>query len=414
MRSAIILLAVVALALPACSKKKRAKASDPGAPPHTKSSIKRVQPTPETDPSGPRKIEADKKYLKGKVKAVTLLLRTIMRPATEEGHAPKEKTGDKAMDQALAVSPLTQTMIISAERGKLIFNSDKWFIPKGTEVRYRPDKKSYLLVSQEKELYWAMSGGELANFLEGGPPVKRGMYKLDLEKAAPLPHDIHGYKVSITEGEISFSWEARLKGGSRQGRIKAQLTIQHTDDKRLSKAWKNTFIDFLTLPFQDKEGRKVVDQLKEKIGFPLLWSMQIVTGGKKKDGERPVLLLTQVEEINYGEALKEDLAAPPPILRPAPEPFPLGKGGQTVSEELLGKLPARKGKPPANVEVPKETPPAKTDKPAPAKTDKTAPAPAPAKTDKTAPAPAPAPAPAKTDKPAPAPAPAPVKKEGAK
>ena len=369
MRRVLILLAVAALALPACSKKKRAVAVDPGAPPVLKTGIKRLKPLVNPEPAGPIKVEADKAYGEGKVKAATLVLRTIMRASPEEDHSGSGEKVDEAVAAARASSPLSQVMIISAERGKLIFNTDKWFIPRGTEIRYRPDKKLYLLTDVRKELYWAMSGGELANFLEGGPPVKRGLYHLDLQEGKPLPNEVLGYKVNITEGEISFNWETHLKGGVRQGRIKVQLTIQHTDDPRLPRAWKETFIDFLTLPFQDKEGRQVVEQLKAKIGFPIIWSMQIVAASRKKDdkGQQPLNLLTQVEEITQGEVPREDLAAPPPILRPAQEPFPMAKDGQTASEELLGKLPARKGKPPANVEVPEETPPTETGAPAPTK-----------------------------------------------
>ena len=174
-----------------------------------------------------------------------------------------------------------------------------------------------------------------------------------------------GFEAKKSDAVLTFDWAVKTKSGEKKGKVTVKLAIWHTADAKLKESWGDMMIDFLTVPFQDEAGQKVVSELKSKIKFPLKWAMEVDNEGQAKDkSDKPPRLVTAAQKVDITEVPRSELASPPTGIEPATGPYEFGQGGQTAKEELLGKLPARQGTPPKDVPPPQEK---KEDKPEPKK-----------------------------------------------
>jgi hypothetical protein len=244
-------------------------------------------------------------------------------------------------------------MIVSDERGRMVFTNEDSYIPKGTELRYKPGDK-YVLADPTKKQYWVMTGGELGNLLEGGPGMMRSDYAISITETKEK-ETVAGIEAVRSDAAIGFAWSVKTKSGDKSGKIKVNLAIWHSADPKFKEPWGKMMIDFLAVPFQDPQGQKVVDELKSKIKFPVKWAMEVINEGAKLEaGEKPPKLVTSALSVDVKDVPRADLSYPPPGLTLAAGPYVFGAGGQTAPEEILAKLPAKKGTPPKDVEPPTE------------------------------------------------------------
>lgn len=331
---AVIAIAAL-LALAGCPKKDK---PEPKKEPVT-------QPKPQPPPGA---LPADKEYASGEVEVARMAVETRV---DVPGLAPEGKVGDD-VKKAQEASAISQTMVVSDDRGKMAFTTDNFYVPKGTELRYNPAQKRYVLCDAGKKTYWAMTGSEIGNLLEGGPSMKRTNYTIEItdteEKAT-----IAGVEAVRSNAVLGFDWSVKTKSGNKSGKIKVQLAIWHSADAKLREKWGDVMVDFFTVPFQDAEGIKVVNELKSKVKFPVKWSMEVDNQGQAKEkGDVNAKLLTEAKTLEVVKVGRAELASPPPGFGPATGPYDFGPGGQTASEELLGKIPAKKGEPPKDNEPP--------------------------------------------------------------
>ena len=95
----------------------------------------------------------------------------------------------------------------------------------------------------------------------------------------------------------------------------------------------------------------MVDTLKTKVKFPVKWAMEVINeGAKKEDGEQNPKLVTIATSVEVKEVDKAGLAYPPAGFAAATGPYVFGDGKQTATEDLLGKVPPKPGKPPKDVD----------------------------------------------------------------
>lgn len=336
---AVALLAAVSL-LGACPKKKPAEPAEPAG---------RGTEEPAQPAAGPG-LAADKDYAAGDVQAAVLELETKLDiPGFGD-----QAAADEAVKQAQAASTLTQTMQIADQRGRMIFTNEDSYIPKDTELRYKPGDK-YVLADPGKKQYWVMTGGELGNLLEGGPGMSRSDYAISITDTKEQ-QTVAGIEAVRSDAQIGFAWAVKTKSGDKSGKIKVNLSIWHSADAKFKEPWAKMMIDFLAVPFQDPAGQKVVDELKSKIKFPVKWAMEVINEGNKlEQGEQPPKLVTAALSVEIKDVPRANLAYPPAGFTFAAGPYTFGEGGQTIDEEILGKLPAKKGTPPKNVEPPPAT-----------------------------------------------------------
>lgn len=308
----------------------------------------------EPAPGPPGALPEDKAYSSGKVQAAMIDVETKV---DLPNMGPEGTVGDE-LKRAQEGSVLSQTMTVTDDRGKMVFTTDNFYIPKGTELRYNPADKKYVLADSGKKTYWAMTGGEIGNLLEGGPAMTRKNYAIAITDTQEK-ETIAGLEAVRSDAELGFDWSVKTKTGEKKGKVRVKLAIWHSASPRLKEPWGKMMIDFLTVPFQDAEGQKVVDQLKSKVKFPLKWAMEVINESQAKEkGEAHPKLLTTAKRLEVKEVDKATLASPPAGFDPATGPYEFGEGGQTAPEELLAKIPAKKGQPPKDVE-----PPDKPDKP---------------------------------------------------
>lgn len=299
-------------------------------------------------PPKPQGLAADKDYATGNIQAAVLDLETKL-----DIPGFGDQAEDAAIKKAQAASTLKQSMQISDERGRMVFTNEDSYIPKGTELRYRPGDK-YVLADPGKKQYWAMTGGELGNLLEGGPGMVRSDYAISVTDSKEK-ETVAGIEAVRSDAKIGFFWRMKVKSGEKSGKIKVNLSIWHSADAKFKEPWAEMMIDFLAVPFQDPAGQKIVEELKSKIKFPVKWAMEVINEGTKLEkDEKPPKLVTAALSIDVKDVPRADLAYPPAGFTPASGPYTFGQGGQTATEELLAKLPAKKGKPPKDVEPPTE------------------------------------------------------------
>ncbi len=285
----------------------------------------------------------DADYAAGKVEAAVMTMKTRV---DAPGMIP-EGAVDEDLKKAQENSFTTQRWSVSEHRGKLVFNTPDFIVPQGTELRYSPGKSQYVLVDPRLKAYWAMTGAEIGNLLEGGPSTQRSNYTVTVEDTKES-ETVAGFTAQRSNVALGFDWSVKTKAGNKQGKIKIKLAIWHTAEAALKPAWGEMMVDFLTFPFQDKEGKGVVDQLKSKLKFPVKWSMEVVneTMDKRGAGEVRPKFVTVAQKIEVKEIARESLALPPAGFNAARSPYEFGEGGQTIREELLAKIPAKKGAPP--------------------------------------------------------------------
>lgn len=314
--------------------------------PTVKDPVKKPEPKP-----APGALAEDKDYVSGNVQAAVMEVQTKL---DIPNLGPEGKIGDE-VKKAQAGSMLAQDLIVADDRGKMVFKTENFYIPVGTELRYNPAHKRYVLADAGKKTYWAMTGSEIGNLLEGGPTMTRDNYTITIQDTEEK-ETIAGVESVRSDAEIGFDWKVKTKSGDKTGKVKVKLSIWHSADEKLKAPWGGMMVDFLTVPFQDEKGQKVVDELKSKVKFPVKWAMEVINEGQTKEkGEGHPKLVTVAQKLEVKEVAKAGLASPPAGFKPAMGPYEFGEGGQTVNEELLGKIPAKKGKPPADVEPPEDS-----------------------------------------------------------
>jgi hypothetical protein len=341
---ALVSLAILVTGCPKDTKKPVEPPKDPVAKPGP-------GPGPKTPPKpvqGPGALEADKDYAAGKVQAAVLEMQMKL---DIPNMGPEGKVGDE-VKKAQEGSVLTQNMTVSDDRGKMVFTTADFYIPQGTELRYNPAHKKYVLADPGKKTYWAMTGAEIGNLLEGGPAMKRTDYSITVTETKDK-ETIAGVEAIKSDAEIGFKWAVKTKTGEKKGTVKVKLAIWHSADEKLKAPWGKMMVDFLTVPFQDENGQKVVDELKSKVKFPVKWVMEVINEGqaKEKDEAHPKMV-TVAQKLELKEIDKAELASPPAQFAAATGPYEFGEGGQTAGEDILSKIPAKPGKPPKDVEPP--------------------------------------------------------------
>jgi hypothetical protein len=342
MKTLHVLVALLSLALLAT-----------GCPKETKDQ-KKETPTPGKDDKkpepGPGALAADADYVSGNVAAAVMEVQTKLDVA---GMGPEGEAGAE-VKKAQESSVTNQTFVVSENRGKMVFNTPDFYVPKGTELRYNPAHKKYVLADTTKKQYWAMTGAEIGNLLEGGPSMTRANYTI---KVTPTEEKetIATFETVKSDVELGFDWTVKTKTGEKKGKVQVKLVIWHSADAKLKDPWGKMAIDFLTVPFQDEQGQKVVDELKSKVKFPLKWAMEVINEGQAKEkGESHPKLVTVAQKLEIKDVAKAELASPPAGVAPATGPYEFGEGGQTATADLLGKIPAKKGTPPKDVKAPEE------------------------------------------------------------
>ena len=331
----------VALVVTGCPKEpKKEPAKSPTVADTPKAADTPKTPAAPKPTASPNTLPADGAWATGAAKGAALELETRL-----------EVPGLKAKeDKAGAASVMTQTMWVTTGRGRVIFTTAKSYIPENTELRYNAEKKRYVLADPAKKTYWAMSGSELGNTLEGGPSLKRSGYSLKVTDSKEKAK-VAGVDTVRSDAEIAFDWTVKTKAGDKSGKIKVRLAIWHSADAKLDEKWGDTMISLLAFPFQDAEGQKIVDELKGKIKFPVKWAMEFIQeGGKQEKGEAFPKLVTTATKLEIKELDKAGFAWPPAGFGPAAGPYTFSEGGQTATEDDLKKLPAKAGKAPKGVE----------------------------------------------------------------
>jgi len=334
-------LALLCILCAGCKKKTPPAAGEPAVEPKSVPQPKAAE--------APRAgaLLPDKEYADGQVSAAVIHLQTRV----DQGGAPSG-TQSEEVKKARQESAEYQVITVSEDRGKLVFATDDYYIPRGTELRYNPaDDGRYVLADPRKSQYWVMSGGELGNLLEGGPSVARSGYTIDIKAPQEQAEAIAGVKVSKTDARITFDWSLKTKSGDKSGKVVVALAIWHSADAKLKHRWGQMMVDFLTVPFQDDSGRQVVHKLKQQIKFPLKWSMQVSNKRQGKDpGDDNLKLVSTATKLEVLDVPRKELASPPAAFAAALGPYEFGDGGQTVDPAILAKLPATKGAPPKNIE----------------------------------------------------------------
>ena len=163
MKTLRVLAGLLALALVAggCPDKKpggdEPKKTDPNTPPVTKKD--------DTKPPAAGALAADTDYASGNTQAAAMEVETKLDVAglAQEGKA------DDDVKKAQEGSVTTQSLAVTDNRGKLTFTTEGFFIPKGTELRYNPAQKKYVLADVAKKQYWAMAGSEIVTSSRAAP-----------------------------------------------------------------------------------------------------------------------------------------------------------------------------------------------------------------------------------------------------
>lgn len=328
----------LALAVTGCPQKKKDPAKGKAKVTDKKTDVKKTAPPPKK--ANPNALPADTAWTSGNTKGAALELETKLDVPGLKGEG-KKGAADTAM---------TQTMWVTEGRGRVIFTTAKSYIPENTELRYNDATKKYVLADPAKKNYWAMTGSQLGNTLEGGPELKRSNYNVTVTDTKDKAK-IAGFDAIKSDCVISFDYSVKMKSGEKSGKVTVNLAIWHSADAKLADAWGDTMLALLAIPFQDAEGQKVVDELKKKIKFPVKWAMEFKQEGDKQEkGEAFPKLVTAATKIEVKDLEKSGFAWPPAGFEPAAGPYTFGEGGQTATEDDLKKLPAKEGTPPKNVE----------------------------------------------------------------
>jgi hypothetical protein len=212
---------------------------------------------------------------------------------------------------------------------------DNMPMPEGSYILYDGPGKRYAFVASGKKEYRLLPSGQIASLFEGGPSTGRSNYTVTVTDTAEKK-TISGFESIKSDVEVGFDWTLKFAGKTKTGKTKAKLAVWHTADPKLKDGWAKQMIDFVTLPFQDDEGRKVADTLKAKLKFPLEWGMEV---NKNEDGgESKANVSTTVTKVDVGKIPANTFQIPPPGMTATQEPWSPGKSKQLTSEDDLAKL----------------------------------------------------------------------------
>jgi hypothetical protein len=119
--------------------------------------------------------------------------------------------------------------------------------------------------------------------------------------------------------------------------VSLTFEIWHTADERLPATWGDTVVALMALPFQDAEGRGVVEQLQQRLDFPLAWSLHV--NRARSDGEPSAFnAATTAVSLRIVDIPRPAFAWPPARYRVAKAPYTFGEDGQTLAPEVLQQL----------------------------------------------------------------------------
>jgi hypothetical protein len=229
------------------------------------------------------------------------------------------------------------TVAIIDDRTRMIVVGDNMPMPEGSYIVYDAPGKRYAFVAAGKKEYRLLPASQIASLFEGGPSTGRTNYTVNVTDTQEKK-TIAGFEAIKSNVTVGFDWTLKFAGKTKTGKTKATLGVWHTADPRLKPGWAKQMIDFVTLPFQDDEGRKVADELKAKLKFPLEWSMEVVKNEGGEGDQKPVVLGTTVTKIDVGKIPGTTFQVPPPGMTATQEPWSPGKGKAFLSEDQVAKL----------------------------------------------------------------------------
>jgi hypothetical protein len=245
---------------------------------------------------------------------------------------PAEEAAIKAMAEK---AKFRMTLKITDERTLMTVVGDNMPMPEGSYIVYDGPGKRYAFVAAGKKEYRLLPSGQIASLFEGGPSSGRSNYTVTVTDTAEKK-TISGFESIKSDVEVGFDWTLKFAGKTKTGKTKAKLAVWHTADPKLKDGWAKQMIDFVTLPFQDDEGRKVADTLKAKLKFPLEWGMEV---NKNEDGgESKANVSTTVTKVDVGKIPANTFQIPPPDMKATAEPWSPGKSKQLTSEDDIAKL----------------------------------------------------------------------------
>jgi hypothetical protein len=245
---------------------------------------------------------------------------------------PAEEAAIKAMAEK---AKFRMTLKITDERTLMTVVGDNMPMPEGSYIVYDGPGKRYAFVAAGKKEYRLLPSGQIASLFEGGPSTGRSNYTVTVTDTAEKK-TISGFEAIKSDVEVGFDWTLKFAGKTKTGKTKAKLAVWHTADPKLKDSWAKQMIDFVTLPFQDDEGRKVADTLKAKLKFPLEWGMEV---NKNEDGaESKANVSTTVTKVDVGKIPANTFQIPPPGMTATQEPWSPGKSKQLTSEDDIAKL----------------------------------------------------------------------------
>jgi hypothetical protein len=245
---------------------------------------------------------------------------------------PAEEAAIKAMAEK---AKFRMTLKITDERTRMTVVGDNMPMPEGSYIVYDGPGKRYAFVAAGKKEYRLLPSGQIASLFEGGPSSGRSNYTVTVTDTAEKK-TISGFESIKSDVEVGFDWTLKFAGKTKTGKTKAKLAVWHTADPKLKDGWAKQMIDFVTLPFQDDEGRKVADTLKAKLKFPLEWGMEV---NKNEDGgESKANVSTTVTKVDVGKIPSNTFQIPPPGMTATQEPWSPGKSKQLTSEDDIAKL----------------------------------------------------------------------------
>ena len=252
----------------------------------------------------------------------------------------KEEAVKKQLEEA---SKFLQTLDITDGRSKIILQSANFFLGKGTFIIYDAATKKYVLANPTKKDYHALTGQELGNLFEGGPPIERNNYQVSI-KDTPDKEKVAGFDTIKSEVSIAFKWKVKFKDSTKTGDATLKMLVWHTADAKFKPDWAKLMIDFVGIPFQDPEGEKVLDTLKAKLKFPLKWQME-ENANLGNDRVAPQLVTT-VTKVDFKQFPKSDFMFPPKGYNFSTLPVMAGaaQAQETADPTALQKLREKPGK----------------------------------------------------------------------
>jgi len=135
---------------------------------------------------GPGALPADADYVSGNVAAAVMEVQTKLDVA---GMGPEGEPGAevKKAQESSVTNPDHRRQREPRQDG---VQHAGLLRAEGTELRYNPAHKKYVLADTTKKQYWAMTGAEIGNLLEGGPSMTRANYTIKVtptEEKRPSP-----------------------------------------------------------------------------------------------------------------------------------------------------------------------------------------------------------------------------------